>query len=96
MMSLTGLVVIYYPVIVTWTLYYLAMSFSSKLPWASCDNAWNTEACYVRGTETNQTLSTGVTSRVLTYTTTRTNYYYNSTVDDSILKKTTASEEFWK
>ncbi|XP_076821268.1 sodium- and chloride-dependent betaine transporter-like [Clavelina lepadiformis] len=34
-----------YPVILTWVFKYLVSSFSSNLPWMSCDNEWNTEHC---------------------------------------------------
>ncbi|XP_064622838.1 sodium-dependent proline transporter-like [Lineus longissimus] len=34
--------------LVTWILYYLAMSFSAELPWTSCNNTWNTENCIIR------------------------------------------------
>ncbi|XP_076823753.1 sodium- and chloride-dependent betaine transporter-like isoform X2 [Clavelina lepadiformis] len=34
-----------YPVILTWVFKYFVSSFSSNLPWMSCDNEWNTEHC---------------------------------------------------
>uniref|UniRef100_UPI00358EA940 sodium- and chloride-dependent taurine transporter-like n=1 Tax=Myxine glutinosa TaxID=7769 RepID=UPI00358EA940 len=34
-----------YIVILAWTLFYLAHSFNSNLPWASCNNTWNTPNC---------------------------------------------------
>ncbi|CAK8673346.1 unnamed protein product [Clavelina lepadiformis] len=34
-----------YPVILAWVFKYFVSSFSSKLPWMSCDNEWNTEHC---------------------------------------------------
>ncbi|XP_012214972.1 sodium- and chloride-dependent glycine transporter 1-like isoform X2 [Linepithema humile] len=40
------LVMIYYMVIVAWTLFYTFASFSSKLAWAYCDNDFNTNDCY--------------------------------------------------
>ncbi|KAB7503845.1 Sodium-dependent serotonin transporter [Armadillidium nasatum] len=35
----------YYNTILAWSLYYLIASFSSELPWTSCDNDWNTLNC---------------------------------------------------
>ncbi|XP_021164417.2 sodium- and chloride-dependent GABA transporter 2 isoform X1 [Fundulus heteroclitus] len=43
-----------YIIILSWALFYLIFSFSSQLPWASCDNYWNTENC-VDFTTTNST-----------------------------------------
>ncbi|KAK7024560.1 hypothetical protein SK128_016326 [Halocaridina rubra] len=35
----------YYSVVVSYPLVYLFKSFATTLPWASCDNEWNTEGC---------------------------------------------------
>nr|XP_020468107.1 sodium- and chloride-dependent GABA transporter 3-like [Monopterus albus] len=34
-----------YILIEAWALFYLVFSFRSQLPWASCDNTWNTANC---------------------------------------------------
>ncbi|KAM6946139.1 sodium- and chloride-dependent GABA transporter 2-like [Aplochiton taeniatus] len=34
-----------YMVILAWALLYLVFSFSTQLPWASCNNYWNTDNC---------------------------------------------------
>uniref|UniRef100_H3BZ43 Si:ch211-132b12.2 n=1 Tax=Tetraodon nigroviridis TaxID=99883 RepID=H3BZ43_TETNG len=35
-----------YIVILSWSLLYLVFSFSSQLPWATCNNYWNSEFCF--------------------------------------------------
>ncbi|XP_037777340.1 sodium- and chloride-dependent GABA transporter 1-like [Penaeus monodon] len=47
----------YYSVVVAYPLVYLFHSFSSQLPWASCDNYWNSPRCALSAT-TNFTNST--------------------------------------
>ena len=41
MFMVSLLVSIYYNVIIAWAIFYLFASFKSQLPWASCDQAWN-------------------------------------------------------
>ena len=62
MVVMTAVVSLYYNVILAWTLYYLARSFSPTLPWASCGNAWNTERCFQgqsNASLANRSLATG-------------------------------------
>jgi len=35
----------YYNIILSWAFFYIFSSFSTSLPWASCGNWWNSEAC---------------------------------------------------
>jgi len=42
---LNSLVCIYYNVIIALALLYLFTSLRSSLPWASCENDWNTPTC---------------------------------------------------
>ncbi|XP_061710897.1 sodium- and chloride-dependent glycine transporter 1-like [Cydia pomonella] len=37
---------IYYMIIVAWTLFYTIVSFAGKLDWGSCENEYNSLACY--------------------------------------------------
>ncbi|XP_072296600.1 sodium- and chloride-dependent GABA transporter 2-like [Eucyclogobius newberryi] len=56
--------VMYYIVILAWALLYLFSSFHSKLPWASCNNTWNTVNCidYRLNQTLNVPLSVNATS----------------------------------
>ncbi|KAM6932138.1 sodium- and chloride-dependent GABA transporter 2-like [Lycodopsis pacificus] len=45
-----------YIIILAWALLYLVFSFSSQLPWASCNNYWNTDNCIDLSTQ-NKTLN---------------------------------------
>ncbi|CAJ1050681.1 sodium- and chloride-dependent GABA transporter 2-like [Xyrichtys novacula] len=39
-----------YMVILAWAFFYFFSSFASSLPWASCNNTWNTNSCVVLNT----------------------------------------------
>ena len=45
MVCVSAICSMYYNVILSWALFYLLNSFRSELPWATCDNDWNTEQC---------------------------------------------------
>lgn len=36
----------FYNVIIAWSLYYFCASFTTQLPWTTCNNSWNTAGCY--------------------------------------------------
>ncbi|XP_072551207.1 sodium- and chloride-dependent GABA transporter 2-like isoform X2 [Salminus brasiliensis] len=54
----------YYIIVLAWALFYLVFSFSSQLPWATCDNSWNTAQCHfgIRNLTLNWTGQTNSTS----------------------------------
>ena len=45
MVTISGLVCIYYNIIITYIVYFFFASFGTQVPWATCDNKWNTAAC---------------------------------------------------
>ncbi|XP_070830094.1 sodium- and chloride-dependent GABA transporter 2-like [Chaetodon trifascialis] len=51
-----------YILIETWALFYLVFSFRSQLPWASCENTWNTANCLGLQTSNVTTTQTNTTS----------------------------------
>uniref|UniRef100_A0AAR2LW54 Transporter n=1 Tax=Pygocentrus nattereri TaxID=42514 RepID=A0AAR2LW54_PYGNA len=42
---IVALLNVYYIIVLAWGIFYLAFSFSSSLPWSSCNNTWNTAFC---------------------------------------------------
>ncbi|XP_029309657.1 sodium- and chloride-dependent GABA transporter 2-like [Cottoperca gobio] len=58
--------VMYYIVILAWAFLYLFSSFHTVLPWASCNNIWNTENCvdYGLNHSSNGFISQNATSSV--------------------------------
>ena len=60
-----ALVCIYYNVIIALSIYYLFASFTTEVPWASCNNDYNTPLCGESFTGTKQTTQPCITrSRV--------------------------------
>lgn len=39
----------YYMTVLAWSLRYTVACFQKVLPWSTCNNAWNSEDCYVFG-----------------------------------------------
>lgn len=47
MVIVSWLIGLYYNVVIAHVLYYLYSSFTSVLPWTTCDNDWNTVHCLI-------------------------------------------------
>uniref|UniRef100_H2YMK5 Transporter n=1 Tax=Ciona savignyi TaxID=51511 RepID=H2YMK5_CIOSA len=43
----------YYMAVLAWSLRYIVASFEATLPWTSCHNDWNTQRCFVYGSNIN-------------------------------------------
>ena len=86
MVIISGVVCVYYNIIITWTLYYFFHSFYPTLPWSTCDNAWNTEHCALKNRHDN---STGNETEVVTI-------MDNLTGTVAPVHKRSPSEEFWE
>ncbi|KAF8791099.1 Sodium- and chloride-dependent glycine like protein [Argiope bruennichi] len=87
MAIVSGVVCVYYNVIIAWALYYIYQSYS--VSWSSCENAWNTPNCVSQDDMKMQLNITSVANM--------TNLYNSSEVSrlSDSLSKMTSSEEFW-
>ncbi|XP_035217234.1 sodium-dependent proline transporter-like isoform X2 [Stegodyphus dumicola] len=46
MVIVSGTVMLYYNMIIAWTIFYMFASWNSRLPWEHCAPEWSTSACY--------------------------------------------------
>ena len=96
-----GICCIYYNIIITWVLYYLFMSFTKTLSWATCANWWNTESCMYRSSHNATSSQTSNLTHILKVNSTAQQQDYNHTNGlrsntSSQSKPVTAGEEFWQ
>lgn len=48
MVTISGIIAPYYNMIIAWAMIFLFESFTSELPWSTCDNKWNGDGCVLR------------------------------------------------
>ncbi|CAG2181899.1 unnamed protein product, partial [Oppiella nova] len=46
MVIVSAIVMLYYNMIIAWTIFYMFVSFNKQLPWERCDPEWRTPLCY--------------------------------------------------
>lgn len=46
MIIVSGIVMLYYNMIIAWTLFYMYASLKPELPWSRCDPTWSSHQCY--------------------------------------------------
>lgn len=51
MVVISGIIAPYYNMIIAWAMIFLCESFTSQLPWSTCDNKWNSENCSLKHEE---------------------------------------------
>ena len=94
MVIVSGLVCVYYNVIVAWTLYYLFMSFRAVLPWSTCTNSWNTPRCVDVATSTGA--GANISSLVNGTNITAVAYSVSNATTNVTRQFVSSSEEFWE
>ncbi|CAK9291576.1 unnamed protein product [Gordionus sp. m RMFG-2023] len=95
MVMISALVCIYYNIIMAWNFYYLFSSFTTRLPWSTCDNAWNTPQCIVRDGSLNDFQLTSSLHNITSFNMTLSANFGNGTSLQGTGQRTSASEEFW-
>ncbi|XP_048776098.2 sodium-dependent proline transporter-like [Ostrea edulis] len=98
MMTISFVVAWYYNTVIAWVIYYFVHSFYPKIPWATCDNWWNTDQCIVSQKERpvlNESfvlMNQSIAATVFNQSTTL--YSYNASHHNST--HNSAAFEFWQ
>ncbi|XP_002730444.2 sodium- and chloride-dependent glycine transporter 1-like [Saccoglossus kowalevskii] len=89
MVIISFITTIYYNVIISYTAFYLFSSFTSTVPWAGCDNWWNSAACSI-AKSVNDTFAANITTNSTLYLT-NSSALLNSTLPARI----SPAQEYW-
>ena len=104
MVIVSGIVCIYYNVIMAWALYFLYATFTTmstgRLPWETCDNWWNTPHCASRiSRNLTRNASSLINGSAVTAAYDAVDAVDNVTqsgMNLTAVKRMTPSEEFWQ
>ena len=97
MVLISGIVSVYSNSALMWIFYYLGLSFTTgRLPWAHCDNDWNTKNCIDFANKSviasDPSLPTNSSIRLLGNVS---EVVLNATSDE-VARRVTSAEEFWQ
>lgn len=53
MIIVSAIVMLYYNVIISWTIFYIFASIRAQLPWQNCDSDWSTQCKYFKNSFLN-------------------------------------------
>ncbi|XP_062607423.1 sodium- and chloride-dependent glycine transporter 1-like [Saccostrea cucullata] len=100
MMIISLVVSWYYNTVIAWVIYYFVHSFFPNIPWATCDNWWNTEKCIVslkdRSSLNNSLLSMNQSLAEAVISQNESLYSFNVSYASQNLTYNTAAYEFWE
>ena len=95
-----------YNAVMTWILYYLFKSCARRVPWASCDNNWNTRLCLLSenvssiAPQVKGHVANNITSHFLTASKEEINLtFWNQTypaINNASLVYNSPAMEFWR
>merc|ERR1719414_782510 len=87
MVVVSAYICVYFAVLIVYVLFYLFHSFTARLPFAHCGNAWNTVACAVR--DGSSVLVNETTTSNSSFTTPSEEFFYRN-----VLHMSEAIEDF--
>ncbi len=84
---------LYYNVLIAWALFYFVLSFRKRLLWADCGHWWNTDRCFVPGSQNDFIKENGTIWNCTEIQ--FANFTSNGCQPTNATEKVTATEEFY-